>query len=66
MRRSRPVEIEKAFSGLEFFGERTLEPHASRPETFAGQIADYRNGGVFVAHWGGLGEWERHPNGKRS
>ena len=63
MRKGRPVEIEEAFGGLAFFGERTPEFHRSRPETFAGGIADHRNGGVFVAHWGGSGEWERHPNG---
>jgi len=26
-------------------------------------LADYRDGGVFVAHYAGNSEWERHPVG---
>jgi quercetin dioxygenase-like cupin family protein len=58
-----PIDVQASFEKLEFFGDRTPESHGSTPETFAGRLSDYRNGGVFVAHWGGLGEWERHPNG---
>lgn len=58
-----PIDIHAAFDDLEYFGARTPESYGSVPETFAGRLADYRNGGVFVAHWAGLGEWERHPHG---
>ena len=58
-----PIDIHASIEKLEFFGSRTPESYGSGPETFACRLSDYRNGGVFVSHWGGLGEWERHPNG---
>lgn len=58
-----PLDIQASFQSLEFLGDRTPESYGSGPEKFAGRLSDYRNGGVFVAHWGGRGEWERHPNG---
>ena len=58
-----PIDVEAAFEKLEFLGNRTPESYGSGPETFARRLSDYREGGVFVAHWAGLGEWERHPNG---
>lgn len=27
------------------------------------RLFDYRDGGVFVGHWAGTSEWERHPAG---
>lgn len=56
-----PIDVRAAFEKLTFFGARTPESHGSAPESFAARLADCRNGGVFVAHWAGLGEWERHP-----
>jgi quercetin dioxygenase-like cupin family protein len=62
MSKSVPIDIHASIEKLEFFGNRTPESHGSAPETFATRLSDYRNGGVFVSHWGGIGEWERHPN----
>ena len=58
-----PIDVHASFEQLEFLGTRTPESHGDAPETFARQLSNYRNGGVFVSHWGGSGEWERHPNG---
>jgi quercetin dioxygenase-like cupin family protein len=63
MGKSVPIDIHAAFEGLEYLGDRTPESYGTGPETFAGRLSDYRNGGVFISHWGGCGEWERHPNG---
>ena len=60
MEKGVPVDIHAAFEQLTFLPTRTPESHGSEPETFAGRLSDYREGGVFVAHWAGLGEWERH------
>ena len=27
------------------------------------KLSDYRNGGIFITHYSGNSEWERHPNG---
>lgn len=58
-----PIDVHASFESLEFLEDRTPESHGVAPETFASRLSDYRNGGVFVSHWGGCGEWERHPNG---
>jgi len=58
-----PIDVHASFEKLEFFGNRTPESYGAGPEAFADRLSDYRNGGVFVSHWAGSGEWERHPNG---
>lgn len=58
-----PVSIRAAFDALTFVGDRT--PHSTDAElarAFA-TLADYRDGGVFVGHWAGTSEWERHSAG---
>lgn len=47
-------------AALTFLADRT--PHTTSPEAFA-RLADYRDGAVFVGHWAGTSEWERHPVG---
>ncbi len=63
MGKSVPIDIHASFENLKFLENRTPESHGSAPETYASRLSDYRNGGVFVSHWAGSGEWERHPNG---
>jgi len=63
MKNPEPVSIPTALAGLQFLANRT--PHSSSVEkanAFA-NIADYRNGGVFVGHYAGCSEWERHRHG---
>jgi quercetin dioxygenase-like cupin family protein len=63
MTKGRPLGIDAAFERLTFLGTRTPQTRDLQEETFAGQLAEYRNGGVYVSHFAGLGEWERHPGG---
>lgn len=63
MAKSVPIDVHASFEKLVFFGDRTPESHGSAPETFFDRLADYRNGGIFISHWAGRGEWERHPHG---
>jgi mannose-6-phosphate isomerase-like protein (cupin superfamily) len=57
-----PVSIGAAIDGLTFLADRTP---ASGPEaaTAFARLAEYRDGAVFVGHWAGASEWERHPVG---
>ncbi len=58
-----PISIDASVAALGFLGYRTP---SSPAEDFAGafaQIAEYRDGGVFIGHWAGRSEWERHPVG---
>jgi len=63
MSKGKPVEIRSAFDRVQFLADRTPETHGSGREQFATRLADYRNGGIFVAHFAGRSEWERHAHG---
>jgi quercetin dioxygenase-like cupin family protein len=56
-----PVSIADALSGVQFLGDRTPHTTAEEAADAFALIAPYREGGVFVGHWAGTSEWERHP-----
>lgn len=58
-----PTTIDDAIAGLTFLADRTPETTDEQAGNAFGRVADYRDGGVFVAHWAGQSEWERHPVG---
>jgi catechol 2,3-dioxygenase-like lactoylglutathione lyase family enzyme/mannose-6-phosphate isomerase-like protein (cupin superfamily) len=58
-----PLSVEDALGRLTFRGDRTP---ASSDADMAGAFAAlsaYRDGAVYVGHWAGSSEWERHPEG---
>lgn len=58
--RPHPVSTTDALAGLQFLADRS--PHTTdeaAADAFA-LVAPYRDGGVFVGHWAGNSEWERH------
>jgi mannose-6-phosphate isomerase-like protein (cupin superfamily) len=63
MAKATPISLDDAFATLVFLGDRTPE---TTPEEKGGAFAalsDYRDGAVFIAHYAGDSEWERHPRG---
>ena len=61
--RPQPRAIHRAIADLTFLSDR-------KPTTTAGESADafarlcaYRDGAIFVGHWAGNSEWERHSAG---
>lgn len=55
-----PISVSDVLGGLTFLADRTPD---TTPEQAAGafaQLAAYRDGGIFVGHWAGRSEWERH------
>jgi mannose-6-phosphate isomerase-like protein (cupin superfamily) len=56
----RPVSISAAMDSLAFLPNRT--PTTDRDDYFA-TLSEYRDGAMFVAHYAGQTEWERHRNG---
>ena len=58
-----PISIRRSIADLEFLSDRTPETTHEQSAGAFGRLADYRDGGVFVAHWAGRSEWERHPVG---
>ena len=55
-----PVSLDDAFGKLTFLRDRT--PGSTDEGAFA-KLADYRDGGVFIVHYAGRSEWERHRAG---
>ena len=57
------MPIGAVLGSLSFLPDRTpTTTDADATDAFA-VLADYRDGGVFVGHWAGSSEWERHPVG---
>ena len=55
-----PRSLVEAFAGLQFRPDRTPE---TADGEFAALVAPCGDGGVFVAHYAGNSEWERHRMG---
>lgn len=59
----RPVSIDAAVAGLRFLPDRSPTTTSEEAADAFARLAAYRDGGVFVGHWAGDSEWERHPLG---
>ena len=63
MPKSKVISFAKGFAKLKFVGDRTPE---STDEQLAGafaELAPYRDGAIFIGHYAGTSEWERHSQG---
>ena len=58
-----PIAIDRAIAALTFLSDRTPTTTAEESADAFTLLSDYRDGGVFVGHWAGSSEWERHPVG---
>lgn len=58
-----PITIQQAIDGLTFLADRTPGTTDEQAGNAFARLADYRDGAVFVGHWAGRSEWERHPVG---
>src|SRR5919108_3419552 len=62
-RMMKAVDLHRDLAGLPLLKERSGHPtDAESLKSFA-RLADYRDGGIFAAHFRGSSGWERHPNG---
>jgi len=55
------VSVADALAGLTFLPNR--QPGVDGGEDYFAQITEYRDGAMFVAHYAGNSEWERHNSG---
>jgi uncharacterized cupin superfamily protein len=60
----RPISIDAAVAALAFLPDRTPATTAEQAAGAFTQLAHYRDGAVFVGHWAGTTEWERHGAGE--
>ena len=58
-----PISVTKAFEKLTFLGDRTPLTTADESADAFAALSPYRNGSVFIGHYAGNSQWERHPNG---
>jgi quercetin dioxygenase-like cupin family protein len=59
----RPIDAGEVAASLEFLANRTPATSADEAAGSFARLADYRDGGVFVASFAGRSEWERHTRG---
>jgi uncharacterized cupin superfamily protein len=58
-----PISIDRAIDDLRFLPDRTPTTTSEESKGAFALLSDYRDGAVFVGHWAGSSEWERHPVG---
>ncbi len=59
--KSVPISISQAFDTIKFLPNRTSAANGNN-DGFC-TLVPYRDGSIFLAHYAGSSEWERHTNG---
>lgn len=62
MRSIRAKSVERALEGLTFLPDR--RPDSTGTDASFCLLDSYRDGAIFLAHFAGNSEWERHPRGE--
>lgn len=63
MPKSVPITIEDEFSRVKFLEGRTPETTDEVAKDAFALLSDYRDGGIYIAHYSGFSEWEKHSQG---
>ncbi len=58
-----PISILGALESLSFLAERRPTTTDEDAGDAFRTLSTYRDGGIYVGHWAGASEWERHSNG---
>ncbi|MFU2508380.1 cupin domain-containing protein [Pseudoalteromonas sp. ASV78] len=58
-----PVSIQETFKEIKCLEGRTPETTNEEAKDSFAKLSDYRDGGIFITHYSGNSEWERHSNG---
>jgi len=63
MNKGTVVSVEEAFSKLKYLSDRTpATPPEDSKDSFS-VLSNYRDGAIYIAHYSGYSEWERHSKG---
>lgn len=57
------ASIPEAIASLRFLADRTPFTTDEEATGAFARLAEYRDGAIFVGHWAGTSEWERHAVG---
>ncbi|MCS6179753.1 cupin domain-containing protein [Shewanella baltica] len=63
MSKSVAITIDDEFSRVKFLANRTPETTDEEAKNAFALLSEYRDGGIYIAHYSGFSEWERHLNG---
>lgn len=63
MLKSEPSNIAGEFSKLTFLNGRAPETTDEEAKDAFALLSEYRDGGIYIAHYSGFSEWEKHSNG---
>ena len=58
-----PVDLDSAYAALSFLGNRSVDSTEAELDAAFAHLADSQMGAVFIGHYAGDSEWERHGNG---
>ena len=57
------ISLARALKQLRYVGDRHPESTDADLEGAFAELAPYRDGGIFIGHYAGNSEWERHSRG---
>ena len=57
------VDLNRDLSGLVMLEDRGEHISEEQAQASFSNLADFRDGGIFAAHFSGSSGWERHPKG---
>jgi len=57
------ITIEDELSKVQLLNNRTPETTNEEAKDAFALLSEYRDGGIYVTHYSGFSEWERHLNG---
>ncbi|USD33758.1 MULTISPECIES: cupin domain-containing protein [Vibrio] len=63
MAKSTVITIEEEFSKLNYLSGRTPKTTDEESKDAFAMLSEYSNGGVYIGHYDGYSEWERHSHG---
>jgi mannose-6-phosphate isomerase-like protein (cupin superfamily) len=63
MSKQQAITLNDSFKGLTFLANRTANTTAQESAGAFSLLSEYRDGGVYIAHYAGFSEWEQHPQG---
>ena len=63
MTKNKTISLDDEFTKLRYLEDRTALTSAEESREAFGKLANYRDGAIFIAHYAGESEWERHCQG---
>ena len=58
-----PIDLPASFDALTFLPDRSPTMEGAATPNWVGTLAQYRDGGIFIVHYAGSSQWERHGQG---